>query len=312
MKELAVTPGQAWGTWKTVSEISPRVIIDEAALSVTFAVVADEACFEWLRRELVGAEASEAELAVADTVLKRMDEPPSFDAAGFYTFTLYVTAPDEPIGLRGKNAVPFTGELPEVMAWILKARPDLCIALARALRRFRGPACDQLIYRASRANSQIAFLSAVPKLIPVPLPFLPISSLADVLLLTKNQAMLIMRLAAAYGQRPGYNRQVKELLGAIAAALGWRTLARELVDFVPLGVGAAIKAAIAYSGTVAAGKTTIFFYETGKTPTAAQIRAFEQEAKSDGEATAKELQEGGTTELPAEPTPEPTESTDEP
>jgi uncharacterized protein (DUF697 family) len=290
MNQNAVTPGQAWGTWKTVSEISPRVIIDEAALSVTLAVVASEACFDWLVGELVGADASEAERAVAATVLKRIDSPPDFDAAGFYTFTLYVTAADDPIGVRGKNAVPFSGELNEVIEWLLKARPDLCIALSRALRRFRAPACDLLIQRASRANAQIAFLSAVPKLVPFPTPFLPISSLADVILLTKNQAMLIMRLAAAFGQRPGYDRQVKELLGTVAAALGWRTLARELIDFVPLGVGAALKAAIAYSGTVAVGKAAVFYYETGIKPTPEQIRAFEKEAKSEGEASAKELE----------------------
>jgi uncharacterized protein (DUF697 family) len=67
---------------------------------------------------------------------------------------------------------------------------------------------------------------------------------------------------------------------------------------VPLGVGAAIKAAIAYSGTVAVGKAAVFFYETGQTPTAEQIRAFEKEAKSEGEAITKEIQERG--DLPPE------------
>ncbi len=291
MREFAVTPGQAWGTWRTVSEISPRVIIDEAALSVTLAIVASPECAEWLLSELLTPEASVAEKAGAESHFKRLDTPPDFAAAGFYTFTLYLDGPDEPIGVRGKNSVPFVGTLDEVASWMLKARPDLAIALSRAFRRFRVPACDLLIQRASRANSQIAFFSALPKLLPIPLPFLPISSLADVILLTKNQAMLIMRLAAAFGQRPGYNRQVKELLGSVAAALGWRTLARELVDFVPLGIGAALKAGIAFSGTVAVGKAAVFYYETGLKPTPEQIRAFEKDAKPHAEEAAKQLEE---------------------
>ena len=287
---MAVTPGQAWGTWSTVREISPRVIIDEAAKDVTIAVVGSDENVAWLRERLLGEGATESERANAASKLKAMAEPPSFEAAGFYVFTLYVSGPDDPIGLRGKNSVPFVGVLDECVVWMLRSRPDLSIAFSRAFRKMRGPACDLLVQRAARANAQIAFFSALPKLLPIPLPFLPISSLADVILLTKNQAMLIMRLAAAYGQRPGYNRQVKELLGTVAAALGWRTLARELVDFVPLGVGAALKASIAYSGTVAVGKAALFYYVTGAKPTAEQIRAFEKDAKAESESAVKGIE----------------------
>ena len=294
MSLLAVTPGQAWGTWRTVSEVSPRVIIDEAAKDVTLAVVGSDESVAWLREQLAGADATEADHARIATRVKGMSHPPSFESAGFFPFTLYVNGPNEPIGLRGKNSVPYAGSLTECFSWMLRARPDLSIAFSRAYPAMRGMACEMLIQRASKANAQIAFLSSLPKLLPVPLPFLPISSLADVILLTKNQAMLIMRLAAAFGQRPGYDRQVKELLGTVAAALGWRTLARELVDFVPLGVGAALKASIAYSGTVAVGKAALFYYTTGKKPTAEQIRAFEKQAKAESESVATQLEVGET------------------
>lgn len=292
MSMLAVTPGQAWGTWSAVREISPRVIIDEAARDVTLAVVGSVENVARFCQRLLGPEPTDAERTSVENRVKFLSEPPTLEAAGFYAFTLYVGGPDEPIGLRGKNSIPFSGTFDECVSWMLRARPDLSIAFSRAYPVMRGPACELLIKRASKANAQIALFSSLPKLLPVPLPFLPISSLADVILLTKNQAMLIMRLAAAFGLRPGYDRQVKELLGAVAAALGWRTLARELVDFVPLGVGAALKASIAYSGTTAVGKASLFYYQTGVKPTADQIREFEKQAKAESEAVSAQIEVG--------------------
>jgi uncharacterized protein (DUF697 family) len=79
--------------------------------------------------------------------------------------------------------------------------------------------------------------------------------------------MMVMRLAATYGKKPAYTKQIKELMGVIGAALGWRTVARELSGFLPIpGVGLAIKAAIAYTGTLAAGRSALLFYPEWPTP----------------------------------------------
>src|SRR5687768_1520562 len=81
-----------------------------------------------------------------------------------------------------------------------------------------------------------------------------------------------MRLAAAHGRKPAYTKQVKEMLATVGGALGWRMVARELVGLVPAGIGAALKAGIAYSGTVAVGKAALYYYQTGKKATPEQIR----------------------------------------
>ena len=125
----------------------------------------------------------------------------------------------------------------------------------------------------------------------------PASSLADVILLTKNQLMMVMRLAAAHGKKPAYTRQVKELLGVIGTALGWRTLAREIVGLVPGGVGFVLKGTIAYSGTMAAGKAALWYYQTGKTPTPDAIRAAYAESEADAKTEVEALRENGN--LPA-------------
>jgi len=53
-----------------------------------------------------------------------------------------------------------------------------------------------------------------------------------------------------------------QLLPVIGGGFGWRTLARELVGFVPVA-GIAIKGAIAYAGTIVVGEGVTFFQEHG-------------------------------------------------
>jgi len=100
-----------------------------------------------------------------------------------------------------------------------------------------------------------------------------------------------MRLAAIYGQRPAYTRQIKELVGTIGAALGWRTVARELVGFVPAGVGVALKGSIAFSGTMAAGRAALFYYQTGRKPTKEAIQAAYKESEAEAKQAAQEVRD---------------------
>ena len=122
-------------------------------------------------------------------------------------------AKTNPLGVRGDNGVPVVGTLPEVINGMLELRPGLALALARRLPAFRLPACNAIIKATSRVNASVALISALPGILPISAIILPVSSLADVILLTKNQIMMVMRLAAAHGKKPAYTRQVKELVG---------------------------------------------------------------------------------------------------
>src|SRR5436309_1606066 len=77
---------------------------------------------------------------------------------------------------------------------------------------------------------------------------------ADVLMLTKNQVFLILRLAAVHGQDPQFLPHSKEIASVIGGAFGWRTLARELAGVLPRPLGLPIRIGIAYSGTYTVGK----------------------------------------------------------
>jgi len=56
--------------------------------------------------------------------------------------------------------------------------------------------------------------------------------------------------------------RIPEILAVVGAGLGFRTVAREALGFVP-GLGWAIKGGIAYVGTKALGKAATAYFEQG-------------------------------------------------
>lgn len=123
---------------------------------------------------------------------------------------------------------------------------------------------------------------------------------ADMPLMTANQAKMVLQIAAAYGQRLGPDR-IAELAAVVAGGFVFRTVARQLLVFVP-GLGWAIKAAIGFTGTLAMGKAAIAYFEQGADLSVvatkavevrdAVVRRFEKDpaaARSDQEALADEV-----------------------
>ena len=268
--------GAGYDFWKQIKEVSPRGIEDEANSGFKIALVGTPAARARLREAFLTEKATLDERDEAMAHLREFDFAPDADTAKAFAFTVYVPEVDsEAIGARGTNSAPITAptvaKLAEAM---VNQNPRLAVPLGRRFPLFRAFAANRIIADASRTNAQVALISALPGVFPPAAIILPASSIADVLLLTKNQLMMVMRLAATYGKKPGYTQQIKELMGVLGAALGWRTVARELSGFIPIpGVGLAIKVAIAYSGTVAAGRSAALFYQTGHKPTPKEVQA---------------------------------------
>ncbi len=186
------------------------------------------------------------------------------------------TVPSEPVDILidcGGAEESLLGEhytwlLPEhapmVARRITNDLPGLAVALARRFPIFREPAVEYLIKEASRVNGQIAMLSAIPGVIPVASVFLPPAAVADIVLLTKNQILLLLKIAAALGLSYHTRDRLKEIVPVVAGAMGWRSLAREFVGIVPGGVGVLVKGAIAYAGTYMVGKSAYWFWTTGE------------------------------------------------
>jgi uncharacterized protein (DUF697 family) len=117
-------------------------------------------------------------------------------------------------------------------------------ALAARLPVLRGPVCDELIRSFSKRNAVLSAAIFVPGV--------------DMPVLTLNQIRLVLRIALAHGQEIDGQRAL-ELIGVVGAGFGFRTVARELLDFVPVA-GWALKGAIAYAGTRAVGEAAVRYF----------------------------------------------------
>jgi uncharacterized protein (DUF697 family) len=123
---------------------------------------------------------------------------------------------------------------------------DRGAALAARLPVLRDAVVDELIRSSARKNAVIAAAIFVPGV--------------DMPVLTLNQIRLVLRIALAYGREIDQAR-LPELLGVVGAGFGLRTVARELLDFVPFA-GWAAKGAVAYAGTKAIGESARRYFES--------------------------------------------------
>ncbi len=123
---------------------------------------------------------------------------------------------------------------------------EAAVALAARLPAIRRGVADALIAHVARQNAVIAAAVFVPGV--------------DFPVLTLNQLRLVLRLAAAYGQKIDADR-LPEILGVVVTALGFRALARQALGFVPIA-GWALQGSIAYAGTRTLGEAAIRYFET--------------------------------------------------
>jgi len=288
MDRLSLLAG-AVGWARSAAGISPRAIADEVARGFTIAVIGSPESRDALVRQLTGPGLGPVDREMALSVFRHFDSGPGADLSRALSFRLWAPTGDGDIGGRDHRSVPLKGNVASVMAAMVELRPDLALALARRLPPMRPEVARVLIRETCRTNAQFSLLSALPGVLPVTAPFLPVSSIADAVWLTRNQAVMVMRLAAAFGERPGFNRQIRELLATVATAMGWRTVARQAVAVVPAGVGAGLKAAIAWSGTYAVGKAAVHYYERGRLPLPGEIREFEAEGRETAQLEVEQL-----------------------
>ena len=158
----------------------------------------------------------------------------------------------------------------------LEMVPDLRLALGRRLPAFRDEAARQVVVETARVNAEFAILSSLP----ASLPLVSLGAAgADIVVLTKNQAMMLFKLAAIYG-RPLRSRfqVVAELAPVVASAFLWRMIARAAVSLLPGFVAVAPRAAVAFVGTYVVGSVAQHYYRLGRRPSKEAIDSFTREA----------------------------------
>jgi uncharacterized protein (DUF697 family) len=118
-------------------------------------------------------------------------------------------------------------------------------SLARRLPALRPAVSAQLIQSFSRKNGIIGAAVFVPGV--------------DLPVLTLHQIRLVMRICAAHDLQID-NQRAPELLATVGAGLGFRAVARELLNLIPV-LGWLVKGAVAYAGTRAIGEATLRYSE---------------------------------------------------
>jgi uncharacterized protein (DUF697 family) len=154
----------------------------------------------------------------------------------------------EPIELNEETAEQIDVRMGD---WIVAVCRDKRLALSIAFPFMRRSLASDSVKLTSLQNAGIGLI-----------PFIPGS---DLPLMTLNQAKMVMQIAAAYGRGMDKDRW-KELVSVIAGAYLSRTLARELIEFIPV-LGFIIRPGVAYGGTSALGYAVIAYYEGGENAT---------------------------------------------
>jgi uncharacterized protein (DUF697 family) len=154
----------------------------------------------------------------------------------------YVPATSVVVVPPGKPAP--VGQVAELVASLTEENG---YGLAARLPVIREAVVEAIVRRFSRQNGILGVAIFVPG--------------ADFPVLTLNQLRMIFRIAAAHGEEIDRER-VPEILAVVGAGLGFRTVAREALGFLP-GLGWAVKGGIAYAGTKALGKAATAYFEQG-------------------------------------------------
>lgn len=162
------------------------------------------------------------------------------------------------------------------------------IAVGRRLPVLRETVAAKLTRDAANNSLKVALASAVVDHVPlVGLVLGAVASAGDMVAITGIQILLLVQIEATYGHDPDIQR-IWQLLPVIGGGFGWRTLARELVGFIPVA-GIPIKGAVAYAGTLVVGEGVVFFMEHGRHMTKAQAATIYARTKSDALRFAREF-----------------------
>ena len=165
----------------------------------------------------------------------------------------------------GDNASTFVdprsaGAAEHLGATVLKALPGgLHLAAARRVPGLRPLVARRLTTEVSISNATVAAASGLPSvIIALGIPM----AAADTVILTKNQALLVYRLALAHGAPAEFQRRMIEITPVIGGAVVWRQVAGGLVGLIP-GYGILPKTAVAYAGTYITGRAAELWYQRG-------------------------------------------------
>ena len=277
----------AKGVWSVIRELSLDEIRDQALAPPSLLILSDHRDMA----ERIAANLSGQEYSSYITI-RRLDEG-KLPVDGFDAVVIYdpdataeskalldrIRSSDKTIGAAPFLSTDAADEraLRQARARLVSGNPDRAVALGRYLPGFREAAIKQVNDETSMANAQFSLISNVPTVIPILGSIATVG--ADFFVLTKNQLLLIFKIAAIHGEDLHDSHRIfREMVPVVGAGFFWRTVAREAAAFVPFMGGAVPKVAIAYTGTMAIGKAADYYYAEGRKPSKEMMKNFYQQA----------------------------------
>ncbi|MGV3720907.1 MAG: hypothetical protein ACO1SX_08350 [Actinomycetota bacterium] len=279
--------------WEVIKEMSAQPVRQEATRLFVLGLAGNPDVVAEARELVLGPKTSPGDRAAAEPFLCTASPPFSSSEEGRLRYAdLLVSLPGGPgiTDLRPADTIE-VASVKDLKRSILLHRPDLRVALGRRLPGFRDEAAEYVIRDVSRVNAEFAALSTITQSIPFLAPLFPVVAGADIFLLTKNQAILIFRLAAIYGEDLDLKSRAREVAPVIGGAFGWRTIARQLAGALPGAMGLPVRAGIAFSGTYAVGRAAQMVFDQGRRPTRQEMLRIYEEGRDLAQEVITSLRE---------------------
>ena len=177
--------------------------------------------------------------------------------------------------------------LRELFPAMLRACKGHDVQIARNLPLLREPISHKLIEDTSFINATYSLSTGLGEIVPV--LNLPLN-LADIFVLTKNQALMAYKITLAMGMPADWRDTMPKLAAVVGSAFLWRQLARSLAGLIPV-IGIVPKIAISYAGTYAIGEAIYQWCANGEKLNSDNLKLLYAEALERGGKVANELME---------------------
>ena len=211
-------------------------------------LAADDDLYSLILSFLIPPETSEAKARQAFDCILRVAEDQDFGRCDLGLAQSGIPHPE--------HFYAFESRMPSAtVKLILDDHEDLWVPLAKRFLPFREAAVQRIIWKISKENAYFTVATALPNVVPsiITLPWAIGEFASDTAFLTMNQVRMAFLIAAASDSDVGYKRQKAQIGSIVAAAFGWRAIAREMVSKVPAGGGLVSKGLVSFAGTYVVG-----------------------------------------------------------
>lgn len=312
--------------WNTFKEIDIRPIAEEAERPVTLAFVGDHGVGKSSLIAALRHDKRARQQIITPTIEANLDAIPSLDLTDLIVLMVDATRQDfateadlcrawrkagrrvlifynkmdalQDVNARGAtapqwydarvvygSAIDADSLATQFIPRVIEMLRDRQIALARQYPLFRLAIARNLILDTALANATYSLGTGFAEIVPaLNIPF----NVTDMVVLTKNQALMVYKLGLMLGLSTRWQEHMAELGSVIGAGFLWRQLARELIGLIP-GWGIVPKVAIAYAGTYAVGEAILRWYQTGHKASGKGMKEIYADALARGKQVAQDL-----------------------